>query len=296
MSYQAIKTNFLPANDYTDDFGNTYDKLNAVIRVPSDLTDAKITAILTAAKMETRTTTSSVCGTATSFKKRYLKFTRTNGNSISIPIYARDQLKTVGNAIIQALNTNDFKVTCVELIGEYWKDVRDLLRDNPTEGQHDQLPPIEPNSDLGKHKLIYSGTMTEYKRDSGNTYGENDLVPFIMQTNAEGEPYTGLTTEINDCLGTVNTSGLSCGSKGKIVTPRHFIPSILTRPYDAIIVPPIPDPNGTDSLQTLTIASSKHLAADIKACGTAIANVIAVQCLEYHGESNKKYHQVLTLN
>jgi hypothetical protein len=295
MSYKAVKVNFLANNDYTDDFGNTYEKLNAVLRVPSDLTENKVTDILSAAKMELRTTSSSVCGVTTSFNKRYLKFTRTNGNSISIPIYARDQLKTVGNAIIQALNTNDFKVICVELVGEYWLDVRDLLRTTPASGQENQLPPIEPNSDLGKHKLIYSGTMTEYKRDSGNTYGENDLVPFIMQTNAENAPYTGLATQINDCLGVVNTSGLSCGSKGKIIVPRRFIPSILTRPYDNAN-PPKPDENATDSLQTLTIASSKHLANDIKACGSAIANIMAVQCLAYYGESNKKYHQVLTLS
>jgi hypothetical protein len=294
MSYKAVKVNFLTDNDYTDDFGNTYEKLNSVLRVPSDLTEAKITAILTAAKMELRTTSKSVCGVGTSFNKRFLKFTRSNGNSISIPIYARDQLKTVGNAIIQALNTNDFKVVCVELIGEFWLDVRDLLRTTPPSGQQDQLPPIEPNTDLGKHKLIYSGTMTEYKRDSGNTYGETDLIPFNMQTNLEGEPYTGLTTQINGCLGTVNTSGLSCGSKGKIVTPRRFVPSILTRPYNNGS-PPTPDENATDSLQTLTIASSKHLAADIKACGTALANITAIQCLAYYGESNKKYHQILTL-
>lgn len=297
MSKKGVPLTIAAANPYVDDFGNTQEGLNFTFYPPSDYSDDNIDSIRGAIGAADRVNSENICAESSDFSPRKLKFTRSNGNSFSVPVYNRAEFVSIANAVLAITQALTPKVKCVELIGESWIDVRDDLR--TTASGANQLPPIEPDPTASKNRFFYSGAMSEYKRDSGSTFGENDVLPFKMQTDVDDTPYSGLTAQINGCLGTIETNGLSCGRKGRIITPRRFIPSILTRPY---IEDPenegsqIPDPTESDNLQTLTIPSHDSVSTEIIACGRAIANVAAVICLAYRGESNNRFHKQLNLS
>jgi hypothetical protein len=276
MTDTKVRYEFNDVSQYLTDQGRQI-SLNPVLSPPTDLSDGQIDAIL-AAIGATRRTETAPCGDRGNVQPRKLRFIRRNGNSLSVIAPIRSDLITVANTIRGILNQTGFRVLCIELIGEHHFNLIEELA--PTnKGALQATNPIKPTDQAGKHKEVYSSAMSEYAADS--TGGGQILMPFQTQTDGDGTgPYSQLVGFFSSCVDPVLT--IQCSGSTSI-DYRRYIPSFLTT--DGTIT----------QLQTATAPVKTNDATQISQCGALLAQMTSVACLEYYGESNKKFHKLLTL-
>jgi hypothetical protein len=237
---------------------------------PPAMSDATVATLVTALGATQSVPGEKVpCEGSQIFEPRRLKFTFTNGGSVSFPIPNREQLIAIATQIKQILETDlTVTVVCVSLKGEEWKRLDQDLRPagvTPTPGAD-----IRPAT--GTKNPIYSAAI-QYESDGDRTFIEK----VKMNTDVAGSPFSQYSTEIGVALGTVLPRG--CGSATN-VDPRHYTVDILTtstlNPVRKLIVPVADD----DS-------------ADILAVGVALATNVQTLCLKYYGESDSRFSRLL---
>jgi hypothetical protein len=185
---------------------------------PPTMTDATVASIVTALGATQSTPGEKVpCEGSQIFEPRRLKFTFSNGGSISFPAPSREQLIAIATQIRAILETDlTIDVVCVSLKGEEWKRLDQDLRPAgvvPAPG-----PDIRPAT--GTKNPIYSAAI-QYESDGDRTFIEK----VKMNSDVAGAPFTQYSTEIGVALGTILPRG--CGSATN-VDPRHYVVDVLT--------------------------------------------------------------------
>jgi hypothetical protein len=280
MTAIKVPYQFKEDSQYIDDFGREAG-ITGVLAIPEDM-EAKIDEILEAIQAE-RKTSSVPCNDKAALKPRKVTIIRTNGNSFSFYIYDRPKIVEVSKAVWDIFKSSDFKGVCAKLIGEKWINVyEDFAPSSKTEITPGK--PIKPPEETGKHRLVFSATMKEYKVDA--VFGAVSLMGFSSQTDTlpdedgHSQPYSDLQKEINDCIGTL-TNVRACGGSGNYRTYRRFTASVLTK-----------DGEEDELLQTVTVPQADNESAKIKECAEALAENKSVACLAYEGESNNRLHKL----
>ncbi|MEG4419385.1 hypothetical protein QUA70_12350 [Microcoleus sp. LAD1_D5] len=234
------------------------------------MTDATATSILTALGGTQSVSGEKLpCEGSQIFEPRKLKFTFSNGASISVPAPNRSQLIALATQIRNILQTDlQVNVTCISLKGEEWKRLDQDLRPAgvvPTPGTD-----IRPAG--GTKNPVYTAAVS-YESDSGRTFVEK----VRMNTNTVNAPFSAYATEIAEALGTILPRG--CGSATN-VTPRHYVVDVLTtsasHPVRKLIVPAVDDD-----------------ATDIQAVGVSLARNTQTLCLRYFGETDSRFSRLL---
>lgn len=267
---------------YVTDLGTTL-QYNLSLSPPSDLTSANIDAILTAAGAERRTGATVPCGERGTTRPRRVKFIRDNGSSFSVVFPDRANLRTAALAVWNVLNALTIKPVCAQLEGEYSRNLIDDLR--PAQLTTQECRKIEPLESVGYHVGVFSGVMREYKTDAN--YGTNILMGFRTQTDNPGSPYSGLSDEIETCIGPLSTVQ-GCGGASQPREYRRFVPELLTTQTTGEGQAAVTE----EFQQSLTVPVASHLPADIVTCGTDLATIACVICLPYYGESNSRLHKL----
>ncbi len=267
---------------YVTDLGTTL-QYNLSLSPPSDLSTANIDAILGAIGASRRTGATVPCGERGTTRPRRVKYIRDNGSSFSVVIPDRSNLLAAAETIWNTLNTLSIKPVCAQLEGEFSRNLIDDLR--PAQTTNQACPKIEPSVSDGKHVGIYSGVMRDYKSDA--TYGATILMGFKSQTDAPGQAYSGLRTEIDTCVGQLSTVQ-GCGGAAQPREYRRFVPELITTQTTGSG----PTAVTNEFQQSVTVPVASHLPAEITTCGEDLATIACVICLPYYGESNSRLHKL----
>lgn len=267
--------NIVPAvftGAYTPDRGGSVEGLGFRIGQPADLSDAALDSLLAAVGARRKTEADTVpCPVAGDFNPRKLRFVRRDGNSLSLV------LPSNGAALTEAVQIRDLidgaaagnPVVCIELLGEYWFDIAQALgkTGTPAAGTPSRVT-------SGGKQAVHSGKVL-YQFDGGGTSTITTAVRVDTDAvNAQGEtsPPTILGGTWNSCVGAFEPANPCRTPAG--LDHRRYIVTLLT----------------DDGYQTTEVPVINNDAADILACGQAIAGLASSVCIAYRGETNKRLH------
>jgi hypothetical protein len=271
---------------YVPDRGGAIDDFSFRFGKPADLSDTVVDAVLAAVGARRKTALDRTpCPVASEFTGRKLKFVRKDGNSLSLVLPDRANAITAATAVKAAIDAanGDNKVLCIELQGEEWTELMLELSSRagaPTAGTPSRSP------STGGKQYAHSGKIL-YRYDGGA--GKTQTIAVKVDTDIVGptgntQPPTILGGSWTSCVGTYENSS-PCPS-ASFITHRRYLATLLTSgdPLDPL-VPQV--------YQTSEVPVKNAAAADILACGQAVANLASTVCLRYKGETNNRLHLLL---
>jgi len=238
---------------------------------PPGMTDATVAEILGAIGATQLTPGEKIaCESGKVFEPRRLKFTFSNGASISVPVPTRGGLLTLAQSIRGFLQTGlGSTIVCVGLIGEEWKRLDQELRPLAVV----PAPGTDVRPTTGTKNPVFSAFI-QYESDSGRTFAEGVRMNTNQATNLPFSPYAVV---IGTSLGTLLPAG--CGGATN-TDPRRYVIDILTtnvqKPTRKMIIPVADDD-----------------ADDIRGIGVGLATNPQTLCLRYYGESDNRFSRFL---
>jgi hypothetical protein len=122
------------------------------------------------------------CSDTSNGKLRRLVFIRDDGSSMSVPVPKRSILDSAATGIKAILDANAAKVTCIKLVGEYWRNLNLELGVNYTAGQ----VATSHKSNGGATKQHYYTGRMQYQSDAVVDSGDLVLLPVKSFTDVEG--------------------------------------------------------------------------------------------------------------
>jgi hypothetical protein len=267
-------------NAYVADRGDNVPGLAFSYKPPYDLGAAgDITAMANAIGADELTAADkSLCPVAAGdFSPRKVTFVRASGNSFSVVIPSLADLLSKSNAVKTLIDATDDKLACAVLKGEAWLDLVQELRNaanyTPAIGRS-----VVPST--GGKQLFHSGQIL-YEQDGGT--GQTPISVKVA-SDVAGPP-TKLGNSWVTCVGEFEPK-VPCRAPGSLRHRRYVLTSKVAED---------PTGNGVEgSYETTEVPHRNKVAADIKSCGRALANLTSTICLGYRGESNGRFHLLLT--
>lgn len=283
MPKTVIPVRFIPdqGTGYLQDTGLEI-AANSRFNLPPDLTEANASTILASIGAQPLSALGSLppCGSSVGSKLRRLRFLRSNGGSMSVPVSSRADLigaATVIKGIIDG--TSGAEVVCIKLEGEEFPDLADDL------GMAYDGSTVTSHVSVGESKQFrYSGQVA-YQFD-GVLAGEATVFQSISSiTNNENAPATQVASAWANCVGPFENA-LPCRGKGRRNPRKH-------RRFDLTFA--VAGAVAGDGLQTETIELPvvSSAASDILSCGAAAAALQGAYCIGYRGESYDSFDKLL---
>lgn len=277
---------------YVDDRGIERPGVKGNFKVPPDLSDVQAGQIAAAiggvSKGDPNFPGNVPCSEQGLFKPRKIRLVRNNGSSLSVimPFRSTDLISSA-RQVRDILNLGEFKVVCIQLMGEETGDIRDeLVAGQPLAGGATSGTATIPPAAVGKAPF-YTQVMA-YEADTDFAAPQTRYIPMKMRTDLvpAGVPAipTDFTTVWNTTVGQPANVPKGCTGQGRKRTlrPRKFI---LTRQvtYNAEVL---------TEINEVPIAVNR---ADlqIQAGGAALASLPSTLCIKYKGEDNMLFHRVL---
>ncbi len=267
-------------NPYVADRGDEVPGLAFSFKPPYDLAGAgDITAFANAIGADELTDADkSLCPVAAGdFSPRRVTFIRASGNSFSLVMPGRADLVAKANDVKALIDATDDPLACAVLKGESWLDLAQELRNaqNFTPAIGRSVVPA-----TGGKQLYYSGQIL-YAQDGGAGTTPISVKVASDQVGAPSKLGNSWTT----CVGPFEPK-IPCRAVGSLKHRRYILVSQVAE-----------DPTGQGvvaSYETTEVPHRSGVAADIRACGQALANLTSTICLGYQGESNGRFHLLLT--
>ncbi len=283
MPRTVIPVRFVPdsSTGYTQDIG-TEIAANSRFVLPPDVDQAQVATILTniGAQPLSAGTQSIPCPDTVNADLRRLRFFRTSGGSMSVPVNSRANLINAAGVIQGILNAAGDDVVCIKLEGEYFPDFADEL------GMNYQNTVATSHVSTGSSKQFYNTGQVAYSIDGGGVV----FHPIKSITDNENAPATQIATAWTGCVGDFQTV-LPCRGKGR-KNPLEHRRYTLTFAVGTAGANPGDPPNISGS-ETIELPVISDVAADILSCGQAAAALTGAYCIEYRGESNDRFHKLL---
>jgi len=281
MPKTVVSVKFVPSNGtgYLRDINDEIAIAGRFI-LPPDIPSTNIAAIVTAAGGEL-STENVPCSDTQGGTPRRLVFIRASGNTVSVPISARNDLISAATTIRGILQTTGNEVVCIKLEGEFFPYLNDELGVSYANTFAASHKP--PGTDPKQH--FWSGTIS-YGSDGTNPAGGIVFVPIKAISNNSGGPATKFSTIWANCVGNF-VDILACPSGGKRVREhRRFLVTTRTK------LDPV---SATETAQSELneVPVNDYAGADILTCGQAIAVLNGVYCVGYRGESYSRFHKLL---
>jgi hypothetical protein len=267
-------------NAYVADRGDNVPGLAFSYKPPYDLDSAgDVTAMANALGADELTATDkSLCPVAAGdFSPRKVTFVRASGNSFSVVIPSLADLLSKSNAVKALVDATSDKLACAVLRGEKWVDLVQELRNTPN-----FVPAIGRSvvPATGGKQLFYSGKIL-YQQDGAT--GETPIGVKVA-SDVNGPP-SKLGGSWNTCVGPFEPK-IPCRAASSLDHRRYILVSkVSVDPGDV---------GAEGGYESTEVPHRSKVAADIKACGRALANLTSTICLGYRGESNGRFHLLLT--
>jgi hypothetical protein len=264
--------------NYEMDIGNLVAARGRFV-LPPDISVAQAATILdlVGAKNLSGVVKNGFCSDSSNSKLRKLLFIRSDGSSISIPVAKRSILDSAATGIRQILNTGDAKVTCIKLVGEYWRNLNNELAVNYTAGQ---VATSHVSNGTSTKQNYYTGRI-QYQSDAVVNSGDLVLLPIKSITDIKDAPATQISSVWGGCVGTLSQAKSCTSSRDR--DHRRFLLNFATKIENNVI---------TES-ESIELPHKNSDASSIKTCGQAAAQLTGLLCIGYRGESYGKYHKVL---
>ncbi|MGL5875047.1 MAG: hypothetical protein ACRC2R_22235 [Xenococcaceae cyanobacterium] len=279
VTAQFRTDNNLPG--YTMDIG-TEISANGRFIWPPDVGIEQIATILDAIDAQPLSAiTEGLCTDSANGKLRKLEFIRSDGSSMSVPVATRDGIYTAANVIRGVLQStgSGLKVTCIKLVGEFWRNLNEDLGISYTAGQI--ATSHKPTSESTK-QFYYTGNM-QYQSDAFRNSGELYFLPIKSISNLQNAPATQIAPLWNGCVGELSNAPACGGGSGSKRKHRRYIFQFAT----------LLDGNAIKETETIEMPLKSSDASAIKTCGQAAAALPGLMCIGYKGESYDKFHKVL---
>lgn len=272
-------------SSYNPDRGGNIDRLGSRFAKPADLSNATVDQILDVLSLRRKTPADTTpCPNAGEFTARKLVFTRADGNSFSLPLRNKDFAIQLGIAVRNLVNAAVAAnpVICVALQGEQWDNLLPSLRTAtgaPTPGTPSR------STQQGK-QAVHAGKIN-YAYDAGSgaivpisVKVDTDLVTTASTSNIPGvtSPPTVLGGAWTGCVGPF-----------ELENPCPSLASLSHRRYIGTFLVGV-SPN--TFYQKTEIPVRRFDTPDILQCGQNLANLPAIVCLAYEGESNSRLHNL----
>jgi hypothetical protein len=240
-------------------------------RAPN-MTDAIVASILAAIDAVPVTPTAkSPCAPPAAFTSRKLKFTFQTGGSVSFPVAVRANALSLATSL-KTILTPVGAIACIELIGEKWERVDEILR--PAGITLAAGPDVRAAS--GSKNAIYSASIS-YNTDTGI----QTVRSVKMNTNSVATPalpFSGYADAIAAGLGALLPKG--CGGTSNIEA-RHYTVTMLTTDVK-------------NPIRKMIIPVASFSTTVIRAVGVQIATVAQTMCLAYEGESDSRFSRLVS--
>jgi hypothetical protein len=212
-----------------------------------------------------------VCSDTDAVRPRILRFLNRNGESLTVPVQAKEVLVAIANEIINLLGNTDFgDPVCVELVGERQVDTSEIV------GADFNGVPIE----VANNSRFYTGGAS-YQLDDPETTLE---LPLKVASPDGENPPEAIEDAWDSCVGDLRSSR-GCGRRGTRYTPRKFTAQYLIGTNTG-------GENVVEGDASNEIPALQRDRSAIISCGQAIANAVggALFCLPYEGESDNRFH------
>lgn len=267
---------------YEMDIGNEISASGRFVLPPDlDLAQAATILELIGAKPLAAITQNGFCSDSSSGKLRRLVFIRSDGSSMSVPVAVRDNagqgLRGIASGIKGVLDAGNVKVTCIKLVGEYWRNLNSDLGVAYTAGQ---IATSHKANGGATKQHYYTGKMS-YQTDAFRVAGEIVLLPIKSISNIANAPATQIATVWDGCVGQLSQARSCTSSRDRY--HRRFILNFATRIENNIVT----------ETESIELPHKDSAPASIKSCGQAAAALQGLLCIGYRGESYNKYHKVL---
>jgi hypothetical protein len=214
---------------------------------------------------------------------RYLNFIRESGNSVSIPLGNRTALLTLAGQVKGILDQDaGNKVVCIELYGEYFRNLNDQFGINYT----GTVFAKSHASPIGAPKQYYYTGTINYDADAATTVGAGKTVRIRSISDVEDGPATQIAAEFDQCTGGfLNVTSCPKGRR-KERQHRRYLLSFFTK-SDPDVTVELP------KLETIEMPVKDFTGTSISGCGENLASLPGLFCLGYRGESFKRVHTLL---
>jgi hypothetical protein len=218
------------------------------------------------------------CSDANNADLRRLKFIRSNGNSMSVPVSSRANLLNAATVIRGILNSDGPDVVCIQLFGEYFPDLADELGLNYS---NDFAVSHVPTT--GGKQYYHAGNIS-YETDATSGALGSSVVfqPVKAISDLETAPSSQLSAAWDGCVGDFENA-LACRGKGRRNPRKHRRFLMTFAVGDAT----------NRQTETTELPVKEAEAASILACGQAAAGLAGLYCIGYRGESYARYHKLL---
>lgn len=203
------------------------------------------------------------CPEGNNFKPRKLVFLMSNGVSVSVPSISNDPGSLIALAqLVNGILNGISPVLCIKLVGERWKNIMAQL------GQANKTPiaGVDPRG------FTYSGTFA-YTSDAGPATVNKS---FKMDSNIDGAAPAYLGTTFAPPAGAPDY----CPGTDRRDTRRYLVNALITR-------------DGAPRIISTQVPVATAVPADVRALGTALAQLGAVACVGYKGEDYDRFHLVV---
>lgn len=272
MGKSSVSAKLLSGGAYVTDRGTNVPGFSFQWKPPFDFTVAQEDTILAAVGAERKTDADrSLCPvSAGDFRPRRIKFVRASGNSFSLPILDLADLVSTGQAIKAVIDATTDPLACAALIGETWRDLIQELR--PTSGFTPGVGAPSAPATGGKQPFHSGKILYEADGTSGPI-----AISIKVATDTAGQAPTRLAAAWAGCVGAFEPR-IPCSSSSSWKHRRYILTSKV----------------GTTAYETAEIPIKERAAASINDCGEALAALNHGICLAYKGESNGRFHLLLT--
>lgn len=264
---------------YEMDIGNEISASARFVLFP-DMEDADASAILGAigAKALTGVVKSGFCSDSSNGKLRRLVFVRSDGSSMSVPVAKRSYLDSAAAAIKNIINNeSEVQLSCIKLVGEYWRNLNNELSVNYTAGQ---VATSHVSNGTSTKQHYYTGRM-QYQSDAAVNSGDVVLLPVRSITDVKDSPASQISSVWGGCVGTLSQAKSCTSSRDR--DHRRFLLNFATKIESNVVV----------ETETIELPHKNSDASGIKTCGQAAAQLQGLLCIGYRGESYGKFHKVI---
>lgn len=283
MPRNVIPVRFNPDNGsgYLMDIGVEI-AANSRFILPPDVDEAQVATILAniGAQPISAGTQAIPCPDTVNADLRRLRFFRTNGGSMSVPVSSRADLIGAAGVIKGILDGAGSEVVCIKLEGEYFPNLADEL------GMNYQGTIATSHVPVAGGKQFFNAGQIAYTSDGGGVVFQ----PIKSITDNENAPATQIATAWSDCVGNFENA-LACRGQGRR-NPRKHRRFELTFAIGTAGANP-GDPPTIENDETIELPVKSNVAADILSCGQAAAALTGAYCIGYTGESYDRFHKLL---
>lgn len=285
MPRNVVPAQFLPneGTGYLLDIGIEIPARSKFV-LPPDVDTAQAATILAniGAQPLSAISKSGPCSETVNADLRRLRFFRAGGGSMSVPVSSRANLINAATVVQGILNAAGDSVVCIQLEGEKFPDLADQL------GLNYQGSIATSHVPNGSSKQFHHTGRISYASDGGGNIVFQNIRSI---TDNENAPATQIAAAWDGCVGNFENA-LACRGKGDKNPRKH-------RRFDLTFAIGSPganpgDPATIDNTETIELPVKSADASEILSCGQAAAALSGVYCIGYRGESNTRFHRLLT--